>query len=562
MKKTKRETKPVAAVEPRSIAWAPWAAALAALMVLYEIYSPSINAPFVLDDRYLPYFSAHVSNRFSDWVGLLRPLLMLSYWIDYSIAGGSDPFVFHATNIAIHFLASAVVVFVMLKLLEWAGLERPQRIALAIICGAIFLVHPLQVEAVAYTSGRSDALSTLFYYAAFAAFLWRRNEAIGWVDAIAVLVLFGAAIASKENTLTLPALLLLTDYFWSRGSLSKNRNLYGLMAAAAAIGAKMVWGVIRNQQTAGFHTEGLTPAMFFFTECRVIWTYIRMFFLPFGQNVDPDIPLSQSIMDHGAIFGLIGLIALVAAAWIYRKRFPLASFGVFVFLLLISPTSSIVPIKDVMSERRVYLPMIGLLLICCEALRRTEWKQAAKIGAAVVLLFSILTYQRAAVWAGPLTLWSDAVAKSPNKYRAQFQLAYAQFERQQCAAAAATYEKASHLQTPDNELLTNWALALDCMGREDDAIAKLTQALQFGSTAHLHSEIARIHMRKKEWQQALAELATAQQLDPNYEMTYVYRASIYQMARDRQAALREIQHALQLNPNNPVAQQVMAGLGQ
>src|SRR5215468_9326654 len=101
MKKTKRpqETKPVAeaAAPPRSMVWWPWAAAVVGLLVVYQIYAPSMSAPFVLDDRYLPYFSAHSSDKFSDWVGMLRPLLMTSYWIDFTIAGGSDPFNFHVT---------------------------------------------------------------------------------------------------------------------------------------------------------------------------------------------------------------------------------------------------------------------------------------------------------------------------------------------------------------------------------------------------------------------------------------------------------------------------------
>jgi hypothetical protein len=563
MKKTKRREESKAAVavaQPRSMVWWPWAAGLAALLLVYQIYAPALNGRFVLDDRYLPYFSAHVSDKFTDWVGLLRPLLMTSYWIDYTIAGGSDPFVFHVTNVAIHFLTSLVVILIVAKLAEWAGVVGRLRVALAILCGALFLVHPLQVEAIAYTSGRSDALSTFFYYGAFAVFLWRRKESISLLESFAVLALFGAAMGTKENTLTLPALLLLTDYFWGRGGLVKNRILYGLLALVGAFGAKMVYGVIRNQETAGFHTEGMTPLTYFFTQCRVVCTYIRMFFLPFGQNVDPDIPLSQTVLDHGAIAGLIVLAALGVGAFIYRKKYPLASFGILTFFLLIAPVASIVPIKDVMSERRVYLPMIGLLLVCCEALRRISFKAVVQVGVVAFVACSVLTYLRAEVWASPLALWSDAVSKSPNKYRTQFQLGFAQFELAQCPAAVKTFETASHLKTVDNELLTDWALALDCAGRQDEALEKLRQALQTQNTAHLHTQIARVYMRKQDWQQALAELAVAQGIDPNYDMTYLYRGNIYQIAGDRPAAAREIQRALELNPDNQVAQQALADL--
>jgi hypothetical protein len=152
--------------------------------------------------------------------------------------------------------------------------------------------------------------------------------------------------------------------------LRKNGFLYGLLALAGAAGGVVVWKILTAANTAGFHMADLSPASYFFTQCRVIWIYIRMFFLPFGQNVDPDIPISTGVMDHGAIFGLIALLALAAAAWIYRKRWPLASFGVFVFLLLIAPTASVIPIRDVFAERRVYLPFLGLIFIALELLRR------------------------------------------------------------------------------------------------------------------------------------------------------------------------------------------------
>src|SRR5512143_4147669 len=120
-----------------------------------------------------------------------------------------------------------------------------------------------------------------------------------------------------------------------------------MLAAAGAWGGFAVWRVLQGAPTAGFHVAGLTPATYFFTQCRVIWTYVRLFFLPSGQNVDPDVAVSHGLLDHGAIFGLAALIALIAAAWIYRRRWPLAAFGVFMFVLLLAPTSSFIPISDV-----------------------------------------------------------------------------------------------------------------------------------------------------------------------------------------------------------------------
>src|SRR5262249_2157756 len=150
----------------------------------------------------------------------------------------------------------------------------------------------------------------------------------------------------------------------------RNWRLYGLVILGSAGGAFYVLNVLRQSGSAGFAMKDLTWPQYFFTQCRVIWTYLRMYVLPIGLNLDPDVPISKTILDHGAVFGLLGLLAAVGLAIYYRKRYPLASFGFLATLLLLAPTSSIAPLRDPQAEHRLYLPFIGLLLITAEVLRR------------------------------------------------------------------------------------------------------------------------------------------------------------------------------------------------
>ncbi len=437
MKKQKRpEIKPAAQAVPAGVWWMPpwwmWLIGLGALFLAFEAYGPALRSPFVLDDLYLPYGEPAAPPRLLDWLTFQRPLLMFSYWVDYQI-GGIEPHQYHTSNVLLHFAVSIVTMLIAARLLDWAGVSGRMRRALAIFSGAIFLLHPLQSESVAYVASRSEVLSVLFYYAAFAVFLYSNRGAMSLLRALAVVALFGAAAASKEHTLTLPALILLTDFYWSRGGLRKNGVLYGLLALVCAAGAVVVWRVLLGANTAGFRMTDLSPASYFFTQCRMIWIYVRMFFLPFGQNVDPASASSTGVLDHGAIFGLIALLAVTIAAWVFRKRWPLACFGVLVFLLLIAPTSSVIPIRDVLAERRVYLPFLGLILIALEFLRRLSFPQAVGTCSAALLACAFLTYQRSEVWSSPLTLWQDSVAKSPRKMRPRFHLA---FERTRSIARA------------------------------------------------------------------------------------------------------------------------------
>src|SRR5579864_4610447 len=543
MKKQKRSAKASAPASaepaPRPRMWWPWVAALAALAVVFTVYGPALNGAFVLDDRYLMFMSPAVAGKtLPAWIASSRPMLMFSYWIDYQ-QSGAEPHPYHVTNVFLHLLVSVLVALICARFLTWAKVDGRRRDVLAVFSGALFLLHPLQTESVAYVASRSEVLSVFFCFAAYALFLYKSDGPMKWPRALAIVVLFGAAVVTKEHTVMFPALVLLTDYFWKRGGLRNNAILYGLIALAGAGGAAFVLRTLRHADTAGFGVKGLSPGTYFFTQCRVIWMYVRLFLLPFGQNVDPDIPLSRTLLDHGAIAGLVGLLAVVAAAWIYRKRWPLAAFGVFVFLLLLAPTSSFVPIKDVLAERRLYLPFLGLLLICLEFLRRLRTEQIVWGGAAVVVACAMLTYQRSQVWASPLALWQDAVAKSPRKMRPRFQLAYEYYQQGQnygpgegrmlCQQAAGNFEAASKLAPLTYDLLVDWALALDCAGRDDEAIYKLQQAELLENSAHVHAEMGMIYAKSGRVQEALQELAQAEKINPRFEMTYVYRGNIAEM---------------------------------
>jgi tetratricopeptide (TPR) repeat protein len=526
------------------------------------VYGPALSGAFVLDDRYLPFLDPNAAQMsLRTWLTVVRPFLYFSYWLNFQ-SSETDPNMYHLTNVFLHFLGSLVITLVAARLLELAGTVGRARTVLSVIAGGLFLLHPLQTESVAYVASRSEVLSVLFYFSAFAVFLYRRTDSITILRAAAVLVLFFAAVSTKEHTLTLGVLLLLTDYYWGLGGIRKNGLLYGMLTVAGAFGAFVVWRELRDAPTAGFSVAAFSPASYFFTQCRVIWTYVRLFFLPFGQNVDPDVAVSHSLLDQGAIFGLVALMALVAAAWIYRKRWPLAAFGVFMFLLLLAPTSSFIPILDVSAERRMYLPFLGLVLVCLEFLRRLRVSQAAWAGAAILAICSVLTYQRSAVWANPVALWRDAANKSPRKWRPHFQLASALYESSMCPEAAQAFEAASKLERPSFDLLLDWGLALDCAGNWQDALVRLQQSATLQPSAHVQSQIGMVYAKHSKWEEALAALARAQQIDPNFEMTYVYRGKIFESVGNKTAAATQYQRALALNPLDSDARDSLARVSQ
>ncbi|MGH9627907.1 MAG: tetratricopeptide repeat protein, partial [Bryobacteraceae bacterium] len=381
---------------------------------------------------------------------------------------------------------------------------------------------------------------------------------------VLVLILFGAACLTKEHTVVLPALLLLTDYFWNPGfsveGMRRNWKLYIPVFAGAAVGGYFVWTVLRQATSAGFGVKEFTWYEYLFTQFRAIWVYLRLYLLPVNLNADYDYPISQTILQHGSIFGLIGLLALCYLAWRYRRGFKLASYGFFGFLLLLAPTSSFVPIRDAIAERRVYLPFVCLLLITVDLLRRLRINRTALTGGltALLILAGVLTYQRNHVWAGPIPLWQDTVKKSPHNARAHFQLGFAYFEKGRCQEALKHYETAAGLDTPDDRLLLDWALAYDCLNMPKEAVAKLNQAALVKPSAQVYATIGMVHAKRNNAAEALPPLEKAEQMDPGFDMTYLYRGHVYLGMKEYGKAAAEYRRALSINPSNVYASKALA----
>jgi tetratricopeptide (TPR) repeat protein len=531
-------------------------------LIAFEVYGPALNGAFLFDDSYLPFLIPGIESApLKAWFGV-RPLLMLSFWLNFKV-WGVDPYPYHALNLLMHVVNSLLAGLIVRRFLTWVGETGMRRDLLALFAGGLFLIHPVQTESVAYVASRSEAMSILFFLSAFAVFIYRPQPAIGLIRALVVLLLFGIACSVKEHATVLPFLLLLTDYYFNPGfrieGIKRNWKFYLPVFAGGAVGAIAVWRVLQASESAGFQLKAFTWYQYLFSQFRVIWLYIRLYVLPFGQNADYDLHASKTLFDDGSVFFLIGLMAAVVLAWKYRKRYPLASFGYLGFLILLAPTSSIVPIRDLAAERRLYLPFICLLLITVDFLRR--WRVstpalAAALGA-VLIAEGALSYQRNQVWSGPLAFWQDALQKNPDNSRARFQLAYAQWQAGKCQDAVANYEIVGQKRAPDESLLVDWAHAYDCAQRPDDALAKLRQAALLSNSAHVQSQIGMIYGKRGQLQPALEALALAEKIDPHFDMTYVYRGNVYANSGDIAQAIAEYKRALTINPRNQTAKEAL-----
>jgi protein O-mannosyl-transferase len=546
---------------PAEQPWIKWAVALVACIVLFWAYAPSLHSVFLFDDTTQMFALPSVTMPLSHWIGPVRPALMFTYFVNSRISI-DDTTSYHVFNIAIHALSGFFVWLVLRRLLAWANLPESRRGLFAGFGALLFLFHPLQTESVAYISGRSDSLCGMFAAASFAAFVCRRSVAISWSVTLLVVALFGAALLTKEQAVVLPVLFLLTDFWWNpgfslRGAL-RNWKLYALLAAGALLGVWRFWGLIMGRNTggsAGFGMQDLTWYQYLFTEFRAIVAYIFNFLLPVQLNVDWDFPISHTIFDRGSIFFLAALLAMAAAAWRYRKSFPLAGYGYFVFLILLLPTSSILPIQDPIADRRMYLPALGLILVAIDLLRRLNLEPKASIafGVGLLLTAAVATHARAQVWSDPVSLWQDTERKSPEKVRAHFQLGFAYFEQARYDLAAAEFARSASLRPPTADLLLDWGLAYDGLHQPELALAKLREAIKLEASPQVYTQIAKVYAGSEHWPEALDALASAEKADPNYAITYIFRGKVFLKTNRPAEAIAQYQRALKLDPLAPDA---------
>jgi tetratricopeptide (TPR) repeat protein len=534
--------------------WRPYFAAGAAMGAAIWAYAPSLNGPFVFDDTNLPFSLTDASAPLRAWIQGVRPALMASYWLNTRLSG-DDPSSYHALNLAIHTAAAALVFLIVRRLLEWSQAPVARRTLMAGFAASVFLLHPIQTEAVAYVAGRSEALSVMLLLASYAVFLYRRRTAIGWGTMLLVVALFALAVLSKEQTVVLPALLLLTDFWWNpafslRGACA-NWRLYVPLALCVGGAGALFWRPIMNSPSAGFGFREVNWYQYLFTQWRALFVYPAEFLLPVRLNADWDFPFSRGVFDHGAIFGLVALLALAAAAWHYRKRFPLACFGFFVYLVLMAPTSSILPIADPLAERRLYLGMLGLLLIVVDLAGRirVDTRKLAAALVAVLIVAATITHLRAAVWADPIALWQDTAAKSPHKRRVLFQMASAYADAGRCQDAVDEYQKVAREWPPNYDLLLDWGLAYDCANQPEMALEKLRDASNMEVTAHVYTQIAKVYGERRRWAEALDALTIAERIDPSFATTYAYRGKILFNLQRPAEAVADYQKALALQPS-------------
>ncbi len=401
--------------------WAAPLLLLILSLLIFLAYSQTISGAFQLDDE-VWIVKNPVIRDISNLPSILlsqRGLTTASLALNYAI-GGLDPRGYHVVNILIH-IANAVLVYLLLvRTFMLTGLTRARARLLGICVSAVFSLHPVQTEAVSYIVQRMESMSALFTLLALLAFIRGAvalRPAKRYIYQALAAAAYAAAFYSKEIAVTVPALMLLFDlYFISRGSVRAMLGrwpLYAVLgglslffiistvaplggfndvssqtlretapsAAPAPAGEYADLPALKQLPTAGFGVTSITPYQYFLTESNVLLYYYALLVLPMDQNIDYDFPVSTGLFErprvnpgtrliiplpppivslavHAALLGLAVFLFLFTL----RRAAPRArciSFFILWFYVVLSPTSSFIPIVDVIFEHRLYLASLA-----------------------------------------------------------------------------------------------------------------------------------------------------------------------------------------------------------
>jgi len=511
--------------------------------------------------------------------GLLQISLAFNVHLD-----GFRTFGYHLINMLLHLINSVLVYFVTLEIWSYLGSINSQSKDdetrfVALFTAVFFLIHPIQTESVVYIMSRSEVFAATFYLSSFLLFQIYvvRDRPIKIAFKILVLFLISTAFilgfSVKQTVITLPLMLLLYFIF---GQESESTSIRWLKRRKWGIGFIIMIGVsllfhklltdelfLIGESTAG---EDIGRLNYMLTQPAVIfYYYFKLLLFPINLNIDPDIQLITNWWSWKFITALTGIAGLVYFCCRAKENRILLYFICW-FLIVLSPSSSIITLSDLAAEHRTYLASYSFYAVLAYCVYKvpqlvlpnhsTRCKNIVLvISIFVSIIFSGLTIQRNKIWASEVLLWNDTVNKSPQKIRPVINLGHAYTTAGNDDLAIKYFEKALALNP--NIFTTNYNLGNLYLkrGGEEDALRLLqTAALIRPKIPETHELLGEIYLNRKQIELAEFHLKRAVEIKPDYVISMRNLGLIYyfHLNKPEEAAVY-FSRALSIDPNQKQA---------
>jgi hypothetical protein len=533
---------------------------------LYDDTSQIAQNPTIRSWSYLPhYFTQHIWGYSDVWTNLYRPIFLINVRIAYALFGLS-PVGWHAFAVSVHLVNIALVYLVAWKLLKKDDADP----WLPLIAAAIFAVHPVQLETVAWVSGMTDSLMAVPLLLGFLCYLqWRRSNSIKWIVACALF--FALALLTKESGITLLLLVVAYEVTIGRSEPQQPRRspvlVFGILGVITLLYFSIRWLVLHSPFGQPPTSLPLTSALF--TLPSLVYSYLRFLHLPYGMSAFFNSDYVSTLSLEHFVRPLVTVLTILFALdyWARRTKTPVIAFAATWIFIGMLPVLNLrmMQADDFIHIRFLYLSSIGFALLVAIAiqqlLRQPKLRLAAGLAIAGILAAgtaaqlnhwrdNLSLYQRGAAIAPrnpvpktnlaseyirtgrdqeALPLLDDVLKIHPNFWTANYDRGSIAYKQQDWPATVSYMDRAITNHGLEVDAYVYRGFALMKLGHLDQAEQSVRQAIVLRPRAHAYHFVLGLILRQEQrWTDALAAFEDELKINPNDKNSAIHVADLKQ----------------------------------
>jgi tetratricopeptide (TPR) repeat protein len=402
-----------------------------------------------------------------------HPLTWMSHMLDVQLFG-MNPGAHHVVNLVLHVLSTVLLFGVLHRMTGETGKSA--------FVAALFAVHPLHVESVAWAAERKDVLSTVFFMLTLWAYLYYVRQP-SWRRYVGVAVCLALGLMAKPMLVTLPILLLLLDLWPLKRPMNVKLVTEKLPLLALSVASSVITVLVQRQGGAVMRLDQVPLSLRLANAPIAYVHYIGKMFWPAGLVAMYPLPREIPAFEvAGALAILLAVSVIVARA---GRRHPYLAVGWLWFIIALLPVIGIVQVGAQSSaDRYTYMPVIGLFLMIAwgvseavrEASRRTLALRLAS--AAIVTTCTVLSFRQVQHWRNSLALWQHAVDATPDSFFAHTSLGYVLWKSGKLDDAIVQYNESLRLRSDFAETHNNLGVALAQKGQLAAALPHFSEAIR------------------------------------------------------------------------------------
>ncbi len=542
------------------------------IAILVLVYAPATGFPFVNfdDNEYVtevPQVQQGLTWGSVMWAmttleaSFWHPLTWLSHMLDYQLFG-LNPAGHHLTNLLLH-LANVLLLFGVLHQMTGAVWR-------SALVAALFALHPLNVESVAWVAERKNVLSTLFWLLTIAAYVGYVRKPV-WQRYVGMMGIFVLGLMAKPMLVTLPCVLLLLD-FWPLGRLGKEGQEFGrrlprlvveklpLFIPVAAVSVL----AIQAQSRAGAlpSWEGLPLGTRVANAVFAYGLYLKKMVWPTDLAVFYPHPGNSWEIGSVALAALV-LGGISLGVWWQGRSYRYLVVGWLWYVGTLFPVSGLIQVGGhSMADRYAYVPLMGLFIMVVWGgweLTQTlglgkTWPVSASLG--VLMMMTVLVHLQLSYWRSSITLFQHALDSTAENHIAHSNLGIAFLQEDNLDDAIEHLYKAIEIRPRFAVVHSNLGIALRRKGLLDEALKHSTQAVQIDpELAKAHNNLGIVLFQKERANDALQHFQKAVEIKPDYATAFYNMGVVLEGQKKTEEAVESFRQALKLDPHHSQAQQ-------